>query len=96
MHQHLRAGYKSQTVAAVPLFGHVTKLRHTLIGSAALVAAVACPGKASRITPTRDKQKERKEKTDDGRKHPTTAENTRRLQKIPGDCRKHPPTAENA
>ena len=41
---------KSQTLEAIPLFGH-TKILHTPIGmgSAALAAAVPYPGKTSRI-----------------------------------------------
>ena len=41
---------KSQTLEAIPLFGH-TKILHTLVGmgSAALAAAAPYPGKTSRI-----------------------------------------------
>ena len=54
MHQHLCACYKSQTLAAIPLFGH-TKILHTLIemGSTALAAAVpygAYLGKVTQIS----------------------------------------------
>ena len=53
MHQHLCARSKSQTLAAIPLFGH-TKVLHTPVGtgSAALAAAVPYPGKATRISRT--------------------------------------------
>ena len=42
---------KSPILSAIPLFGHM-KILHTLtgMGSAALVAAVPCPGKATRIS----------------------------------------------
>ena len=53
IHQHLCTHYKSQTLAATPLFGH-TKMLHSLIlhtligmGSTALAAAVPYPGKAT-------------------------------------------------
>ena len=48
MHQHLYTRYKSQTLTAIPLFGY-RKMLHTLVGmgSAALGAAVAYPGKAT-------------------------------------------------
>ena len=48
MHQHLCVHYKSQAVAAIPLLGHF-KILHTPtgMGSAALVAAVPCPAKAT-------------------------------------------------
>ena len=56
MHQHLCACYKSQTLAAVRLFGH-TKILHILIligmGSAVLVSVVPYPGKATQITRVR-------------------------------------------
>ena len=41
----------SKTLAAIPLSGH-RKMQHTLVGmgSAALAAAVPCPGKATRIS----------------------------------------------
>ena len=46
MHQHLCARYKSQTLAAIPPFGH-TKILHTVtgMGSAALVGAVPYLGR---------------------------------------------------
>ena len=47
-HMHQHAHYKSQTLAAIPLSGHM-KIQHTLIemGSAALVAAVLYLGKVT-------------------------------------------------
>ena len=47
-HSHLHTHEKSQTLAATPLFGHM-KILHAMIGmgSAALVAAVLYPGKAT-------------------------------------------------
>ena len=53
IHQHLCTHYKSQTLAATPLFGH-SKMLHSLIlhtltgmGSTVLAAAVPYPGKAT-------------------------------------------------
>ena len=57
MHQDLCARYKSQTLAAIPLFGH-TKILHTLIGMgrAALATAVPYPSKVTELFPTRDNE----------------------------------------
>ena len=50
-HSHLHTHEKSQTLAAIPLFGHM-KILHAMIGmgSTALVAAVPYPGKATWIS----------------------------------------------
>jgi len=54
---------KIQTLAAVPLFEH-RKILHTLIGmvSAASVASVPYPDKATQISPQRTKKYYKKEK----------------------------------
>ena len=51
MHQHLCAHSKSQTAVPLLLFGH-TKILHSLVGmgSAAFVAAVPYPSKATQIS----------------------------------------------
>ena len=51
MQQHLRARKQSPTLAVIPLFGH-TLMQHTFtgMGSAALVATVPYPDKATRIS----------------------------------------------
>ena len=53
MHQHLCTLQNSQTLAAIPLFGH-TKILSTLIGmgGTALEAAVPYPGKVTQIPET--------------------------------------------
>ena len=51
MHQHLCARQKFQCLATMPLFGHPKILQALIgVGSAALAAAVPCPGKATRIS----------------------------------------------
>ena len=56
MHQHMCARYKSQTLAATPLFGH-TKILHTLIGMGSAALALLCLSQVRRPEiPVRDKE----------------------------------------